>query len=223
MIADTNTIREFLTRLGHKPAIVARKPNIDKPTDLPDMYVLWPVQIIDAPDQIAFLANYYDAVYCNLNPLAPKWQYEILPPGKSIKDSMIGRRTRTLVDIDAHDCELSVAADQRDRVRDWIKQNLDDAPLIETESGNGYGLIYACDHANDTESKNYVKEFLNMLKDEFPTVDASCFNAGRLTRVIGTFNRRNGSRVQTRITNGPDKDNQTGSAEVESAADSSAE
>jgi hypothetical protein len=107
MLADTDTIQEFLTRLSHKVAVVARKPVPDRPGDLPDQYVLWPVQLIDPVDQIAWLANFYDAVYVNLNPLLPEWQYKSLPAGKSIKDAMIARRTRILLDIDAHGCELS--------------------------------------------------------------------------------------------------------------------
>lgn len=218
MLADIDTIREFLSRIGHRVAVVARKPVPEKPIDLPDQYVFWPAQLIDPPDQIAWLADYYDAIYVNLNPLAPRWHYEVLPPGKSIRDNMIDRRTRVLLDIDAHDCELSVAAEQRDGVREWMLKHQSATPLMETESGNGYGLIYPVDFANDAESKRGVSNLLNALNKEFPTVDTSCFNAGRLTRVMGTFNRRNGSRVQTRIINGPIESPQSGTAQGDESA-----
>jgi hypothetical protein len=221
MLADTDTIREFLTRLDHRVIVVARKPLADRPVELPDQYVLWPVQLIDPVDQIAWLANYYDAVYVNLNPLLSDWHHKSLPHGRTIKDVMIARRTRILLDIDAHGCELSQAADERDKAREWVQQRWGDFPIMETESGNGYGLIYACDFANDDESKRGVRALLTTLNKEFPLVDAKCSNAGRLTRAIGTFNRRDGERVQTRIINATQQSNQSGTP-TEKPADSAA-
>ncbi len=193
---DRQTIETFLRLLGHKVAVIARKP-CDKRA--PSMVVLWPVDLEeDRTDQILYLAENYNAVYVNLNPLKP--QYETVRPrqGSSVRDAMIERRTRVLIDIDGHDVPKEDAEQQKNA----IKEHLGWPVLLETDSGNGYGLIYEVDYPTDRESNGLVKRFLHGLKEQFPCVDVSCSNAGRLTRLIGTLNVRHGERIATRILNG---------------------
>jgi hypothetical protein len=74
---------------------------------------------------------------------------------------------------------------------------------METDSGNGYGLIYEIDYPNDGEAKRRLQIFLTDLKTEFSCVDTTVYGAGRLTRVIGTLNKSviDGSRIKTELLN----------------------
>ncbi|MGE0696882.1 MAG: hypothetical protein AB7O59_22400 [Pirellulales bacterium] len=186
---DESTVAEFLKRLGHAVAIVGVKPTT---ANTPPSSVKWPAEQTDILRHVARMSRYYYSVYVNLNPLRP----EILSPKGSVRDNRIASRTRVLIDIDGHDVPKEVAREQKDAIKVKLGE-----PLIETDSGNGYGLIYPCDMPNDQHSKHVVRTLLNTLKAEFPCVDASCFNAGRLTRLIGTPNVRDGVRIPTELLN----------------------
>jgi len=189
-----DTIAEFLRRLGHRVALIGRKP-VDR---APKSTIIWPVEQDDVVDQVCYLGDLYHAVYCNLNPLADYMLKAVPEAGRSVNDAMIRARTRVLIDIDGHDVPKAVARAQKDS----IKAEIGD-PLIETDSGNGYGLIYTCDLPNDEQSKHRVQVYLQRLKSRFPCVDTSVFGAGRLTRIIGTCNRSviDRSRISTEILN----------------------
>jgi hypothetical protein len=194
MTPNAEIVAEFLRQLGHRVALVGRKP-IDH---APKSMVIWPCEQDDVADQACWLSRQYDAVYCNLNPLAA-YMLDVLPPdGRSVTDAMIGKRTRVLIDIDGHDVPKDLARVQKDAIKAEIGP-----PLIETDSGNGYGLIYACNLPNDELSKHRVQLYLQRLKARYPCVDTSVFGAGRLTRVIGTLNRSviDGSRIPTLLLN----------------------
>jgi len=98
--------------------------------------------------------------------------------------------------VDGHDVPKDIARQQKDAIKAEIGE-----PLIETDSGNGYGLIYTCNLPNDERSKQQVQAYLQRLKARFTCVDTSVFGAGRLTRVIGTLNKSvlDGSRIMTRL------------------------
>lgn len=193
MRANPNTIAEFLTRLGHRVALVGRKPVERAPKSM----VIWPAEQDDVPDQAAWLSGQYHAVYVNLNPLKPYLADCVPPTGRSVADNMIARRTRLLIDIDGHDVPKEMAREQKDN----IKAQIGEPPLIETDSGNGYGLIYECDMPNDEDSKRRVQIYLQRLAGQFPCVDTSVFGAGRLTRLIGTLNKSviTGERIPTQL------------------------
>jgi hypothetical protein len=74
-------------------------------------------------------------------------------------------------------------------------------PLIETDSGGGYGLIYPIDLPTDRAANNTIKNLLRSLRDQFPFVDPSVSNCGTLTRLIGTLNIKNGAVRESRILN----------------------
>lgn len=190
-----NTVTTFLHRLGHRVALVGMKPIGHAPRSM----VIWPAeQGNDVADHAWYLSSLYHAVYCNLNPLAA-YMLDVLPEqGRSVNDAMIGARTRVLIDVDGHNVPKDVARTQKDAIKAEIGE-----PLIETDSGNGYGLIYACNLPNDEQSKHRVRTYLQRLKARFPCVDTSVFGAGRLTRVIGTLNRSviDGGRIPTAILN----------------------
>jgi len=117
-------------------------------------------------------------------------------PGRSVSDAMIGRRTRVLIDIDGHNVSKEQAREQMEAIRAKIGE-----PLMATDSGNGFGLIYTCDLPNDDDSKRRVKTYLQQLKADFACVDTCVYGAGRLTRLIGTLNRSviDGSRIPTSL------------------------
>lgn len=189
-----DTIKEFLHRIGHPVVVVARKPVDER---APPMQVLWPFDQDDRISQIEWLAEQYNAVYVNLNPMQERYLTVRPKNGTSVKDVMIARRTRILVDIDGHDVSL----DEAERQKDAVKAHLGWPVLLETFTGNGYGLIYETDLPTDRATNKQVKEFLHGLNDQFSCVDVSCSNSGRLTRLIGTLNVRDGVRIPTRILN----------------------
>jgi hypothetical protein len=196
MTPDDETIATFLNRLGHKVVISARKP-IDK---FGAPMTLWPDELDDPVDQISGLAREYHAVYCNLNPLKPGIGIPAI--GVGLRDSMIAHRTRILIDVDGHDVPKEVAEQQKNEIKRVLatdEYGTASEPLIETDSGNGYGLIYETDLPVNEHSTAIVRNLLTKLKERFPCIDTSVSNAGRYTRVIGTLNKRDGARILTRI------------------------
>ncbi len=189
---NTTVVAEFLRRLAHPVALVGRKPI----GHAPQSTVLWPVDVDDPADAACWLSHSYYSVYCNLNPLAPYLQDHRPLDAWSIRDGMVARRTRLLIDVDGHDVPKDVARQQAEAIKAEYGP-----PLIHSDSGNGFGLIYAIDLPNDEASKYRVSSFLRGLNARYPCVDVSCGNAGRLTRVIGTLNRSrtDGARIETHI------------------------
>jgi hypothetical protein len=131
-------------------------------------------------------------VYFTLNPIRPDH-----PRNRAARDGDVLARRRLLVDCDAvrpgdssaTDAERAAALDvarairARQRVLDWPEPALCD-------SGNGYHLIYGLDLPNDDASKVLIRACLEALNYQFGTaavkVDASVFNASRITKVYGT-------------------------------------
>ncbi len=177
---SSETCDAFLRRIGHRVALVGRKP---RDPHAPKSKVLWPAEQSDPVDEALGLSREYASVYANLNPLTSEMLRTVPAVGVSVRDAMIARRTRLLVDVDAHDCDKAIACEQAEAIRARYGE-----PLLFTDSGNGFGLIYQIDYPNDEDSKRRVELFLQQLKSQFPCVDDGVWNAGRLTRVIGTMN-----------------------------------
>lgn len=193
MIADYEIAVEFLRRLAHPVAIVATKP---VSPHLPKSTVVWPPHD-DAADLACGLSEDYHSIFCNLNPLIEIEEAD-KQPGCSVKNRLIARRTRVLIDVDGHDVPKETAHEQMEAIRAKLGE-----PLIATDSGNGYGLLYQCNLPNDPTSNSQIRTYLQNLKSQFPCVDTSVHTAGRLTRVIGTLNRSvvDGSRIRTYLLN----------------------
>ncbi len=192
MTSCPETIAEFLRRLGHPVALIGRKP-VDR---APKSLVIWPAEQVDVVDQACWLSSQYHATYCNLNPLVAPALAGVPVDAFSVRDNMIAARTRVLIDVDGHDVPKDIARQQKDAIKAELGE-----PLIETDSGNGFGLIYTCQLPNDERAKQQVRAFLHRLKARFTCTDTSVFGAGRLTRVIGTLNKSviDGSRIATRL------------------------
>jgi hypothetical protein len=189
---NSAVVAEFLRRLGHTVALIGRKPLGQEPVST----VLWPIDVDDPVDAACYLSRFYHSVYVNLNPLASYLRDHRPISARSINDRMVERRTRLLIDVDGHDMPKDVAREQAEAIKAEYGQ-----PLVHSDSGNGFGLIYDINLPNDSRSSFQVKTYLRELKARYPCVDVSCFNAGRLTRVIGTFNRSKltGERIETHL------------------------
>jgi hypothetical protein len=202
VIGDYDTINEFLTRIGHDVALVATKPvpgtNMDgRPP--PRTTILWPKDLDDIADHALWLNNFYFSVYINLNPLLREIDEADTLPGNSVKDRLIARRSRLLIDLDAHgDITREQAFDEKEAVKERFPN-----PLIESDTGNGFALIYEIDFPNNDQSKTQISTLLKNLHAEVPSIDTTVFTAGRLTRCVGTLNRdrASGDRIPTRLLN----------------------
>jgi len=186
------TVAEFLRRLGHPVALVGRKPLNGSGGQI----VIWPAETDDPADVACGLAYEFQNVYCNLNELNPDVLKIVPAAGISIRDAMIARRSHLLIDIDGPPKEEARA--QFAALCVEIGK-----PLIATDSGNGYGLIYDFGLPNTRDDTIRVTSFLQQLKDRHPRVDIAVASASRLTRVIGTLNRCKvtGDLVATHILN----------------------
>jgi hypothetical protein len=195
MLPNTPHIAEFFHRLGHRPMLLARKPVKGPETQT----VLWDID--DPVDHAAGLAYDHHSVFCNLNPLRSDLQGKQF---RGLADWMIEKRTRILIDVDGHGESKETAWAQTRQIREAIAGGMlgePELPIIETDSGNGFALIYECDMPNDEPSKRAVKRLLTDLKARWSCVDTTVSNAGRYTRVAGTLNKRNGERILTKLLN----------------------
>lgn len=193
---DPNTIREYLRRLGHRVALVGLKPI----NGAPRTTVIWPAEQDDIADQAAWLSSSYWSVYVNLNPLRPELLDVVPSSGRSACDAMIARRTRVLIDVDAH--SSSITKGEARRQAEAVIAEIG-PPLIYADSGNGYAIIYPCDVPADLNFTEKTKLYLRRLKDRYPAVDAGVYTLSRLTRLIGTPNRCKitGERARTELLN----------------------
>lgn len=187
MSPDIDTVLEFFQRIGHPVALVGLKPTDPQASKT---QVIWPAEQDDPADQACWLSRRFGSVYANLNPLADYMLCCVPPDGRSVSDPMIARRSRLLIDIDAHEGDIEAARVQKDAIKERHGP-----PLIESFSGRGFGLIYPIAFPNDEDAKQRVRLFIERLRAEFPAVDDSVYSAGRLTRVIGTLNRSIPSRL----------------------------
>ena len=184
MLPNENDIAAFFARLGHRrPMLYAFRPIGQARAKT----ILWGVD--DPVDTAAGLACEYHSVYTNLNPIRP----EVTPvdDGQGLADWMIAKRTRILLDVDG-DGDKATAWQQTCQIREAIAGGMlgePELPIVETDHGNGYALIYECDMENDEPSKRAVKKLLRDLKASWNHVDLMVSNAGRYTRVAGTLNQ----------------------------------
>lgn len=141
------------------------------------------------------------SVYCTLNPTSNEPTNRLEKNAASVKDAHISNRVWLLVDIDranskrkrknANAKELKACESVTMDVYTHLLQNGFGTP-IQTHSGNGYGLVYACDIAPNDQG--LVNQLLVALSDLFSTpdahVDVTVANAARLTRIAGTANAK---------------------------------
>jgi hypothetical protein len=118
------------------------------------------------------------------------------------QDQEIAGRTRFLIDTDPErPTGISASAEEmaeglavRDAIRDYLADLGWPAPLVESESGSGGGLIYRIDLPNDDAATELIKACLEALGALFETdrvkLDKSVYNGARLTKFVGTVAAR---------------------------------
>ncbi len=142
-------------------------------------------------------------VYVTLNPVAPallaRSDNVLRDADTTAGDKDIARRTNLLIDCDpvrhpadvsATDEEMALAVERRDLVIAYLRDLGWPEPVAVAMSGNGGSAIYRIDLANDDDATALVKNVLaaldHLFSDERVIVDASNFNASRLTKLVGT-------------------------------------
>lgn len=123
---------------------------------------------------------------------------------KTTSDDNISARDYILIDIDPKRASgVSASAEEVDKAKKvgreiykYLKGQGFTEP-ISAFSGNGFHLLYKVDLANTQENTELVKTFLQtldmMFSDEFADVDATVYNAARITKLYGTASRKGAS------------------------------
>lgn len=88
----------------------------------------------------------------------------------------------------ASQSEMEAALARRTVLLNYLTSEGCPEPLV-VDTGSGGALLYRIDLPNDAESDKLVGQFLILLKAEFG-VDETVVNAARISRVVGTVNRK---------------------------------
>ncbi len=135
-------------------------------------------------------------IYTTLNPIKPDFR------GQTVSDNDIDFRDLLFIDIDrkgdttqpANESELKADCDVADKVEAYFLSQGEEC-LSRVMSGNGYHLYYILsDLKNDEASTAAIKELLGTLALKFDNehikIDASVYNASRITKVCGCVARK---------------------------------
>lgn len=149
------------------------------------------------------LSGRAEGIYITLNPV----NRELLARAKNrarpyarytTSDDDVTERRWMVVDVDpvrprgisATDEEQAAAFDRAATVRRFIATHIEKQPSYVASSGNGCHLGYRYRRPNNLEAKESLQSFLRALSirfsDEIAHVDATLFNAARITRFYGT-------------------------------------
>ena len=121
-------------------------------------------------------------------------------------DEQVTKRTRLLLDFDAvtpqpgihaNKIEHAEAIARADACRKWLTTEHGWPEPLWTDSGNGSGLIFGIDLANDADALELVSSVLAAAAKRWEDdrivrakCDVSVCNASRISRLIGTVNRK---------------------------------
>ncbi len=119
----------------------------------------------------------YSHCYIGLNPTSVD-PYPVRR-GEAVSDAQIARVRWLGVDIDG---------DDPDSVYGCLKFEYGFPEPVLAFSGRGWWLLWRIDQANTLENAELRRRFLSALKERFPDVDVSVFNASRVARLFGTMN-----------------------------------
>lgn len=144
-----------------------------------------------------------EGIYLTLNPVNPALKARAanrLQDGRPVttQDTDVLRRRHILIDIDpARPSGISATAEEqaaswatRDAIAEWLDDMGWPKPKLVMCTGNGGGLVYAIDLANDAAATSLVERTLKGLAAVFDTpavtVDTGTYNAARIFKVAGT-------------------------------------
>lgn len=148
-------------------------------------------------------------VYVTINPVAPALLARRNNrceerPKETTKDEHISRRHWLPIDVDsdhisgisATEEEKQAARDMAAAIEDVLRSHGFPFPLL-ADSGNGAYLFFRTDLPNDAETAALLKAFLESLARAVPWegahIDQSVYNASRIMRIGGTWNRKGDS------------------------------
>jgi P4 family phage/plasmid primase-like protien len=144
----------------------------------------------------------YKACYFSLNPIKvpdgiPLNPRSLNPAARAASDTDIASRVSVLIDLDpprppgtnATEGEKQDALEQAMRVKEWLTSQGWPEPLL-ADSGNGWHIIYRISLPNNEKATELIKSFLNRLHQLFPMVDSGNFNAGRISKLYGSWARK---------------------------------
>ncbi len=137
-------------------------------------------------------------IYHTLNPVTNSaTNGKLRPYVKTAKDNEIDCYKNILIDIDppktdagATDEGVQDAFQQATDVLDFLKTDAGFSHPTTGFSGNGFHLIY--NTYIPVDAKEHVKNLLQSLSARFDMIDTRVFNPSRITRCLGTINRKGG-------------------------------
>lgn len=167
------------------------------PTDRrpPIHNLIQPSDIDAAIDKVCEFSRDGYNCYLALNPL----HEAIRQSSTAAKDAFVRRRRWLYIDIDADKhikADVMATSAERDealRRSDALEQRLasDGWPHpVMIDSGNGAAMLYRIDLPNDDETTGLIKRCLAALQKIEPQVDVKVYNAARISRIVGTINRK---------------------------------
>ncbi len=96
-------------------------------------------------------------------------------------------------DTQIPDSELKYTQEARNKILNELKENGFSKPVV-VFSGNGQHIYVPIDEPNTKDTKETIKQFLNILDKKFSNekfhVDTSIFNPGRITKFIGCWSTK---------------------------------
>lgn len=123
---------------------------------------------------------------------------------KPANNADILRRRWIYIDVDpikaegqednpATDNEKATTGELCGKVNDYLAERNWPAPVV-VDSGNGHGMFYPCDLANDKTTQAMLRRLLHELSERFSgqggIIDKSVHNANRLAKLPGTWARK---------------------------------
>lgn len=153
------------------------------------------------------LSGRAEGIYCTLNPVKRELMaraYNRARPFSryTTSDDDVEERRWMVIDVDpvrprgisATDEEQASALDRAGTIRRFVGTHIGRQPDYVASSGNGCHLGYRYRRPNNPEAKENLQTFLRALSvrfsDEMAHVDATLFNAARITRFYGTMARK---------------------------------
>lgn len=159
--------------------------------------------VFATPEDVAAAAHELDGavhVYLALNPtvLEPR-ELRRVGTGEAVSDEQIARVDWLGIDVDPVSDEdvFHVGAEINEHLREL---GFPEAGVFGA-SGRGCWLLWRIEQENTVENAGLRRRFLSALKDRWPQVDSSTYNAARVARLFGTVNLKNNNRsVLYRVT-----------------------
>jgi hypothetical protein len=152
--------------------------------------------VFATPNELAVAARQYDGVggvYLGLNPTTlERHPARRVRTGEGVSDAQIARFDWLGLDLDPITDEdvFPVAAE----ITEYLTQTgFSDAGVVG-DSGRGMWMLWRVNQDNTASNADLRRRFLLALKERWPQVDTSTYNASRVVRCFGTLNQKTNNR-----------------------------